>query len=568
MRLQDMTIGQKIAGSFGAIAVLLVAIGLFNYYGIGSIVRHSEEVIQGNLLDAELAQREVDHLNWMGEMCRFLLDSSSNSLNVQTNPQKCGFGQWYYGEGRRHAEELVPSLAPILARIERPHRELHESAVAVQRAAQSGGGRVEANVVYNVKSVPALAAVQSLLHEVRQEARKQVITDKAMLSAARKTRLTVTLGAAFTVLFAILVAFLTHKGIAMILGKIARQMEDSSSQVADAAGQVSASSQNLAEGASEQAASLEETSASLEEVASMTRQDAENATQVDQVMKNASSVVHGAEDSMQRLIASMEEISGASAETQKIVKTIDEIAFQTNLLALNAAVEAARAGEAGAGFAVVADEVRNLAMRAAEAARNTSSLIEGTVQKVDTGSKLVGETSESFAEAARAIDKVSTLVAEIAGSTGEQSKAIAQVSTAISQIDTVTQQNAATAEESASASEELSAQAEMMSGAVKDLVRIIGGLNSRGGAARRVASSGAKSGSGLMRPPQKRTPAGSSSGGGSYRERAALPPTPPAKKESGKRSEAATAHSSQAVSAKKKKAEEVIPFDDEDFEDF
>jgi len=242
-----------------------------------------------------------------------------------------------------------------------------------------------------------------------------------------------------------------------------------------AAGEVSSSSQTLAEGASQQAAAVEETSASLEEVGAMIKQDSENARQADELMKKANQVIHDADESMKKLTASMEEISVASTQTQKIVKTIDEIAFQTNLLALNAAVEAARAGEAGAGFAVVADEVRNLAMRAAEAAKNTSTLIEGTVQKVNTGSALVKETSESFNTAAESTNRIGTIISEIAGAASQQASAITQVTKAIHEIDTVTQSNAAAAEESASASEELNAQAEMMTGSVGHLLQMVDG---------------------------------------------------------------------------------------------
>jgi methyl-accepting chemotaxis protein len=182
-----------------------------------------------------------------------------------------------------------------------------------------------------------------------------------------------------------------------------------------------------------------------------------------------------ADDSMTHLTQSMEEISRASEETSKIIKTIDEIAFQTNLLALNAAVEAARAGEAGAGFAVVADEVRNLAMRAAEAAKNTADLIEGTVQKVHEGSDLVAKTNEAFGEVSKSAAKVGELVSEIAAASNEQAEGIGQVNKAVAEMDKVVQQNAASAEESASASEEMNAQAVQMKSMVNELVALVGG---------------------------------------------------------------------------------------------
>jgi len=258
-------------------------------------------------------------------------------------------------------------------------------------------------------------------------------------------------------------------------------------------------------------------------------------------MKEANNVIREADASMKKLTVSMQEISSASAETQKIVKTIDEIAFQTNLLALNAAVEAARAGEAGAGFAVVADEVRNLAMRAAEAAKNTSNLIEGTVQKVNNGAKLVEETSESFYVASQATDRIGTLITEIASSSGEQARAIGQVGSAISEIDSVTQNVAASAEEAASASEELSAQAETMKGTVKELLALAGGDTTDAKGKRGRGASGPA----LRRPPElpRPTPA----------PRAAAKPLPaPAK----------------TATKKGGNPEEVIPMDDEEFQDF
>ncbi len=279
------------------------------------------------------------------------------------------------------------------------------------------------------------------------------------------------------------VAFFNARAITKPINLITAGMEEGAGQVASASSQVSGSSQSLAEGASQQAASIEETSASMEEMASMTTRNTENAAQADTLMQEANQVVVVANESMTRLTGSMADISKASEETSKIIKTIDEIAFQTNLLALNAAVEAARAGEAGAGFAVVADEVRNLAMRAAEAAKNTAELIEGTVKKVEDGSELVATTNDAFIKVAESAEKVGGIVAEIAEASKEQSSGIDQVNIAITEMDKVVQQNAANAEESASASEEMNAQAEQLKDYVGDLVQLVEGVRKDSGAA-------------------------------------------------------------------------------------
>jgi methyl-accepting chemotaxis protein len=272
----------------------------------------------------------------------------------------------------------------------------------------------------------------------------------------------------------VVVALLITRSITRPVNRIIEGLNEGAEQVASASGQVSSASQSLAEGASEQAAGIEETSASIEEMSSMTKQNAANAGQANSLMGEAKQMVGTANESMDNLTESMKEISKASEETAKIIKTIDEIAFQTNLLALNAAVEAARAGEAGAGFAVVADEVRNLAMRAADAAKNTANLIEGTVKKVKDGSALVTKTNEAFGEVARSSTKVAQLVGEIAAASNEQAQGIDQVNKAVAEMDKVVQQNAANAEESASASEEMNAQAQEMKGFVEELVALVG----------------------------------------------------------------------------------------------
>lgn len=269
--------------------------------------------------------------------------------------------------------------------------------------------------------------------------------------------------------------FVILRSITGPINRIITGLNEGAGQVASASGQVSQASQSLAEGASEQAASIEETSSSLEEMSSMTKQNADNAGQADNLMKEASHVVSEANSSMTELTTSMQEISKASDETQKVVKTIDEIAFQTNLLALNAAVEAARAGEAGAGFAVVAEEVRNLALRSADAAKNTAVQIEGTVKKIKSGSELVARTNDAFGKVAESSSKVGELVAEIAAASNEQAQGIDQTNIAVADMDKVVQQNAANAEESASASEELRAQAEEMTVMVGNLTALVGG---------------------------------------------------------------------------------------------
>ncbi len=231
------------------------------------------------------------------------------------------------------------------------------------------------------------------------------------------------------------------------MGDLASSVNTMQTKMGEAVGQSLSIAQVLADASSRQAAAIEETSASLDEMASMTKRNAGSTTEANNLMSTAKQAIQKANVSMADLTVSMKHIASASEQTQKIVKSIDEIAFQTNLLALNAAVEAARAGEAGAGFAVVADEVRNLAMRATEAARNTSELIDNIVGKVKDGDNLVTITNDVFQQVTTSSDKVVQLTAEIASASQEQSQGIDQINRAVAEMNQVTQQNAASAEE-------------------------------------------------------------------------------------------------------------------------
>jgi len=397
-------------------------------------------------------------------------------------------------------------------------------------------GDVVGQVIIHLSMARIIKTKQIINAEITKEK-----TDMAAAMTASTRHLTILfagLALCLIILLCLTIYFCLRRLVINPVSGIGSELTDTTAEVSDASGELSASSQSLADDASAQAASIEEISASIEEISSMTRRNSDNAGQCDSLMKEVSEVVIKANESIIHQTASMNEISKASEETSKIIKTIDEIAFQTNLLALNAAVEAARAGEAGAGFAVVAEEVRNLAMRSAEAAKNTAQLIEDTAAKINEGRILAEDSNENFSAVTEKISQASNLVSEISVASNEQDTGLHQVNTAISDIDQITQRSAANAEETASAAAVLLTLA-------KDTTEHIGRLM--------ITLTG--SGKMAVKAGISNTPATS--------------PAAPATQSKRPKIKSIAAPTPQKVSKHEASPEDIIPMDmDDDFEDF
>ncbi|HZZ43261.1 MAG TPA: methyl-accepting chemotaxis protein [Tepidisphaeraceae bacterium] len=470
-----MTIGKRLISGFSLLTVVTITLGVFAYVRVKSIDKEMK-CMASDALPGVIWCSELSRVNQAGGRIILQHIVTDDKAEMAAEEEKLK-------QVNTDAEAAYKSYEDQITQDEDRRnfgklRDLQTQWVKSQEGILSLSRTLktkEASDLYLKQAQPIIEAMAKETEEMTKWNRNygEAAADRGSISVmGAKTGIIIAIGVAL--LGAIVTSFVLIRAINKALSRIASNLSEGADQVSSAASQVSASGQSLAQGATEQAAALEETSSSLEEMSSMTKRNAETAQQASTIAAQAKEAAARGNGSMGKMSSAIEQIQKSAGDTAKIIKTIDEIAFQTNLLALNAAVEAARAGEAGKGFAVVAEEVRNLAMRSAEAAKSTSSLIEGSVEAARNGVALSNEVAKQLGEIHQASEKVNALVSEIAAASHEQSTGIGQVNDAVTQMDKVTQSNAAGAEESAAAAEELSAQAEQLQGIVRDLTKLVG----------------------------------------------------------------------------------------------
>jgi methyl-accepting chemotaxis protein len=478
--MKNAKLSIKLVGGFMMVACLILAGGFTGWYSVNLLSNHLVEINNSRIpvmrglamiSEAHIAIQKDEHGMLIPE---FIKDDSEknqqvNDLEKDWKIAEQGFKMIDPLPRTKEETEIWNNFKPAWEN----WRKEHNQEIELLKM----GKREEAIAYSKNKEKEALKIVDKLLGDLVSLNMKLMGEGNNSVAVTVKwTQIVTSAGTGVGIVVAILLGIFFANYITKPINNVIERLSNSTDQVTSVSGQVTAASQSLAEGASRQAAAVEETSSSLEEMSSMTKQNAENAQQASLLMSNDTRLSHRVITDKMTLMQNVIQASvSASEETSKIIKTIDEIAFQTNLLALNAAVEAARAGEIGAGFAVVADEVRNLAMRSAEAAKNTETLIADSTVKIRQASTLFEEISGELSNNRHIAKKVTEIVGEIASASQEQAQGIKQINKAVAEMDTVVQQNATNAEESASAAEEMNSQANHLKDVVGDLTSLVGG---------------------------------------------------------------------------------------------
>ncbi|HEY3442120.1 MAG TPA: methyl-accepting chemotaxis protein [Paludibaculum sp.] len=485
MQTKKKTLGFKIYLASGLLAAFLLILSGFTVFTITSLQSKMNALATQEVRKVDLAGRVASGFNLMWASARGIL------IGTMTGKQETiTAAEGTLQQGREQVATALQGIEPLLNTDEGKR-------IVASFKNHAGGLEQNINRFQNaIKGQRLDEAVQLLTVQMRQEFISASQESKDFLDLQERlvaaTAQTADQQVSISRLMSILLSLLTLAVAAGLivtfyrsnreLQQIAGEIGEGSRQVAGAAQQVSGSSQALAQGSSEQAASLEETSASTEEINSMTQKNAENARHAATETEKADQLLKETDHKLTQMIGSMREINSSSEKISKIIRVIDEIAFQTNILALNAAVEAARAGEAGMGFAVVADEVRNLAQRCAQAAKDTSDLIEESIVRSNEGKTRLDEVAHCVTRVFDNATRIKELSNEVHVGSQEQARGIEQISRSVAQMQQVTQSTAASAEESASAGEEMSAQAHSLNDAVRRLNGLVGGAGEAAGA--------------------------------------------------------------------------------------
>ncbi|GAB4369757.1 MAG: hypothetical protein Kow009_06330 [Spirochaetales bacterium] len=455
-------VGKKLISGFLLLTFLVVLVTAIFIYVLNSTISqytYMEELLTSNNL---LLEKQIDHLKFRNKIGEFQWDFSLKTIQVEKDHHKCGLGLWYYSSAREKLQEQVPGVTPFLIEVEKPHEQLHRNVTELESYLQSDR-RDEAIRFYSTTLQESLNSVLALLDRVKEVITKAVIEKRESIlrrvQALQSLGLFISLGGA---ILAIGFGLLISRSITQPLKGSITDLSHSSSHLDTVASQVASSSQELSRSASELASSVEEITSSMEELQSIIESNTKSVMEAYQmnhlVMEGAKTNARQGRILYEAMLSNQER----SHQVLKVNKVIDDIAFQTSILALNAAVEAARAGEAGRGFAVVADQVKNLAQKSADAARETSALLESVVQDITHATEQSEAVAAEAEKATDFISKITALLEELHQVFKEQSKGANQVTKAISQVNTVVQQTASSSEEMAAAAEEMRSQVEAL----------------------------------------------------------------------------------------------------------
>ncbi len=472
-----MTLGVKLASSFGAMLALVLILGVTFLKINMDLSAQLDQAVRVTARKQMLAGQILAEAATMNALERGV---ASSAMLQQAEKAKSFQSQYSAAEesvrGHLAAFAAMPNSADTKASLaaiaeqQEALKKSHETFVNMLARQQMD----QALKLFDDVLVPRLTKMSDLAGKLgEQQAAQLEVTSRTADARETSSRWIAVSLLGLGVAAGIWLMFIS-RGITRSLRHVTTQIAACARGVSEASGQISSASTTLAEGALRQAASLEETSASSQQLSSTTQSNAKNSQDAMKLMARADTQVAEANRTLEETISSMQAIGAASEKIARIIKIIDEIAFQTNILALNAAVEAARAGEAGMGFAVVADEVRNLAGRCAQAAKDTSGLIAESIDTTRQGKAKLDHMAEAIRATTESTIEVKRLVDEVSVSSVEQARGIDQIARAITDVEQITQQAAASAQQSAQASAAMTEQSKAMDAVTQQLVEMVG----------------------------------------------------------------------------------------------